>query len=552
MRKLFLRNVYLKSLREFRWAILGWGVGTGLLLYVVLISVNQVMATAAARASLVAIGSQFSWLAAPIAIDTPGGYATFKYGSLILLISLWPLLACSRLLRGEEERGVMDVLLAQPRSRLSIAVEKLAAVWTALLLMALLIGILTEAGARQVKADFTFGDSLLFALDIVLMAAVMGGFSLLISQFTRERRTAAGVTGALLLVFVVLDMVHRVVPNTDAISRLSPIYYFNLSKPLIPSYGTDVGALLGLAGLAVILTAAGIALFVRRDVGGTVPLPAWMRRFQAEPAERAELPVDAWSLRSVYTRSLAMLAPATFWWTLGIAGFAAWMVEIVKQTESQLLTLAQSSPTMEEILNKIGGGATNTAGVAILSAVFEFLPLMLMAYAVVQAGRWASDEEDGQLEIVLSTPQPRRRVILTRFAALATTTLVVSLVTLGATAVAARATGLSLDQGNLAAATLGMIPLALLVAALGYVLSGWLRAAVDTGLLSLLVLAWFFITFVGPELNWPDATLRSSPLYYYGTPLLHGAQLSDVLALLAAGAALLVVATWRFARKDLV
>jgi ABC-2 type transport system permease protein len=45
---------------------------------------------------------------------------------------------------------------------------------------------------------------------------------LLISQFTQERGPAAGWTAGLLLIFIVLDMVHRVVPNSEWISCLSP------------------------------------------------------------------------------------------------------------------------------------------------------------------------------------------------------------------------------------------------------------------------------------------------------------------------------------------
>ncbi|HEY8953082.1 MAG TPA: hypothetical protein VIP78_11030 [Candidatus Dormibacteraeota bacterium] len=111
---------------------------------------------------------------------------------------------------------------------------------------------------------------------------------------------------------------------------------------------------------------------------------------------------------------------------------------------------------------------------------------------------------------------------------------------------------MNLDSGNLAAATLGMIPLGLLVAAIGYLASGWLRTAADTGLLSFLLVAWFFISFIGPELmKLPDATLRLSAFYYYGTPLLHGLQLTSVLGVIAVAAAALSLATLRFARKDI-
>ncbi len=94
--------------------------------------------------------------------------------------------------------------------------------------------------------------------------------------------------------------------------------------------------------------------------------------------------------------------------------------------------------------------------------------------------------------------------------------------TLALTALASAVSGLALDGGNLAAASLSIIPLGLLIAALGYLFAGWLRTAMDTGLLSFLLVIWFVITFIGPELNLPDAVLRLSAFYYYGTPLLNG------------------------------
>src|SRR5947209_6717149 len=313
-RAMWFRSVYLKSLRDFRVAILGWGVGMGLLVYVVLVSFPSLVATPAARASLVSLAGAFSWIAEPIAVDTPGGYATFKIGFTILLIAIWPLIACSRLLRGEEERGSLDILLSLPRGRVRVALEKLAAVWTALLGMGLIIGLLTYAGGVHVNADFGLGDALLFGLNVALACGVFGSIALLLSQFTQERSTAAGMTGGLLLVFIVLDMVHRIIPNTDWLSSLSPVYYYNLSKPLIPSYGTNIGGLLVMLGLSVLLSGAALWLFARRDVGGTVLLPAFLRLPERAVQPERALPVNAWSLRSGYARRLRMiLAPAGCW-----------------------------------------------------------------------------------------------------------------------------------------------------------------------------------------------------------------------------------------------
>ncbi|TMB86934.1 MAG: hypothetical protein E6J37_11805, partial [Chloroflexi bacterium] len=494
------------------------------------------------------LAANFAWNADVVAVTTIGGYATWKIGVFIFLIAIWPLLAGSRMLRGEEDRGSLDVLLSLPRPRMRVAVEKLAAMWTALLAMGLLIGLVVFAGGRKFGGEFGLGDALLFGLNLALVCAVFGSLALLISQFTQERGPAAGWTAGLLLLFIVLDMVRRVVSNSEWISRVSPIYYYNLSKPLVPGYGVNAGAMVFLLALAVFLGGAAVWLFARRDVGGTVPLPRWLR-LPERTASRA-LPVRDWSLRSVYARGLGMIAMPTLWWTLGIAGFAGWMVFVVQLMEERLSSLLSSSPTMIDLIKNLGGG---DAGVnaGFLSAMFFFLPLFLMAFAVTQVNGWSADEQDGRLELVLAAPQRRTWVLLGRFAALGTATVVIAVITLLASAAAAAAAGLNLDSGNLAAATLGMIPLGLLVAAIGYLAAGWLRTAADTGLLSFVLAAWFFISFIGPELSWPDSTLRLSAFYYYGTPLLHGLQLTSVLSVLGVTALALGVGTLRFSRKDI-
>ena len=547
---MWFSSVFLKTLRDYRIAILGWGLGIGLLMYTVLSAVSALIATPAARASLASLAGSFGWIAEPIRVDTPGGYATWKYGFTILVMALWPILVGSRMLRGEEERGSLDALLSLPRGRARVALEKLAAMWAALLAMVVLIGLLTFAGGAHVSADFSLGDAMLFGLNLALICGVFGSLALLLSQFTQERRTASGMTGGLLLVFIVLDMLHRVIPGTEWLSRLSPVYYYNLSKPLIPSYGTNPGALLVLLALSILLSGAAVWLFVRRDIGRTVALPGFLRLPERAVRPERALPANAWSLRSIYARSLATIAVPTFWWTVAIAGFAAWFVVIVVQTEKQLKDLYQGSPFLKDLITKVGGGDITT-NASLLSFLFVFLPLLLMAFAVTQASRWAADEEDGLQELVLSTPQPRLTVLLARFGALATATVIICVMTLALTGLTAAVTGLALDGGNLAAASLSMIPLGLLMAALGYLFSGWLRTAIDTGLLSFLLVIWFFITFVGPELSLPSATLRLSAFYYYGTPLVHGLPIGDTLLVVAVAVVALVLAAARFVRKDI-
>src|SRR5258708_5304549 len=368
---MWFSSVYLKTLRDARVPILGWGIGTGVLLWLVISAVPSLIATTQASPSPVSLSAGFAWFADTVGLTSPGGYATWKYGMTILLIALWPLLTCARMLRGEESKGSLDVLLSLPRGRVRVALEKVAGVWTALAAMGLVIGLLVFAGGRGVNADFTFFDAALFGLNVALVSAVFGGIAVLLSQFVEDSGTASGLTAAVLLLSIVVDMSHRVFGGTEWLFRFSPVSSSKLSKPIVPGHGAKAGAMMLLGVLAVGFTATGIWLFAGRDVGGIDALPVSVPRRPVRPVTDGSR--ASWSLRSIYGRSLRTIAAPAAWWTVGIAGFAGWMVLVVKQTTNQLATLTSGSSLIKNFV-KAGGGGDVTTNPTLLSARLIFLP----------------------------------------------------------------------------------------------------------------------------------------------------------------------------------
>ena len=548
---MWFKSVYLKTLRDSRIAIGAWGLGLGALMAITLGLAESQFGSPQGRAALLGLASSFTWYAEPVEITTPGGYATWRLGPfLALLPAIWALLAGSRALRGEEDRGSLDVLLATHRSRAGVALEKLAALATAALLMGLAIGLPTLAAGASVGAGFGAGEALLTGLDVALIAWVFGSLALLISQFTRERGPAAALAGALLALSFVVDSTGRTIPAAEPLRWLSPVYYFGLSKPLVPGHGAHPVAMLALALLASVLGAAGVALFVRRDIGAPVRLrhPA---RAGVSVGRAGWGATRQWSVRSVYARSLGMAAVPTLWWALALALYGAWMTALAKQTQANLAALYRSSELTAHLAARLSGGDPGTNAGYLSLVVFSFLPPLLIAFVVTQVGRWAGDEEDGRLELLLAAPSPRAHVLLARFAALATAAAMLGAVALAAVAGAVAAAGLAIDGGRLLAAVLAMEPVALTVAAFGYLLAGWLRSAAVTGMLTVLVAGSYFLSLVGPGLHWPENILQLSLFAQYGTPLLTGPDWAAMLRLLALSALALAAATLRFARKDL-
>jgi ABC-2 type transport system permease protein len=73
---MWLSSVFLKTLRDYRVAILGWGIGMGLVVVSPMASVAALVTTPEARQQLASIAASFAWNADAIAVTTIGGYAT--------------------------------------------------------------------------------------------------------------------------------------------------------------------------------------------------------------------------------------------------------------------------------------------------------------------------------------------------------------------------------------------------------------------------------------------------------------------------------------------
>jgi polyether ionophore transport system permease protein len=551
---MWFRSVFLKTLRDHRVAILGWGLGMGALAPIVFVGVTKVLLNSPdATNELLALtrNPALRVFAEPVDVFTPGGYATWRLSMVLPLVAIWALLIVSRTVRGEEEHGGLDTLLSVPRSRLRVAMEKLTAVAASLLLIGLLMSVLAFAGAMAIGLHLAVGRALLFGLNTSLFALVFGAIALVVSQFTSEARTAAGITGSLLGLSFVLTSASRVVPGGEWIGPLSPLHFFERNKPLVAGSEVHSGPMIVMAGLAGVLMALGVVLFTRRDIGAPVALP----RLPRSERRRHELPLRAWSLKSVVARNVSTAARSALWWGVAVGSYTMMLTALLRQLQRNLDDLvgdlARSNPLYATLIASVTRGGNVTVNMALLNLVFTQLVVMVAAFAITTANRWASDEESGRLELVLALPKPRRRVMLAHFAAttLAVTILAASIFA-GAT-IAAALVGMQLHTSRVAQAAIGMVPVGLVVAAAGYLFSSWLQTRAVTGTLIALVLASFLITLLARLFQWPDAVLQLSMFEHYGAPLVDGLRLPRVLGLFGVAGATLSAATVRFARKDI-
>ena len=152
---------------------------------------------------------------------------------------------------------------------------------------------------------------------------------------------------------------------------------------------------------------------------------------------------------------------------------------------------------------------------------FNFAELLFAAFAIVHVARWAAEDTDGRLEMVLSEPISRAAVVVERMAVVIVGALLIAAVSGVALFYASRSNGIDLDPGRLASASLLLVPFCLVFAAAGALLTAWNpRAAV--GLLGAFAFASYLDIELGPIFKLPTWLLDLSAFRLFGTPLLTG------------------------------
>src|SRR6266702_2006645 len=538
------RSIWSKTLRDYRVAILAWGFALGLFA-----AVDFAESTPTTIATFGSLAPLFHVLGDPYQIQTPEGFITWRIMELFvpLAISFWPILAGARLVRGEEERGTMDVLLATPQSRMRLLLSKIGALVIALLLIAMLFALGIVAGDARLGAHVDGVRALLAGLNLSLLAFFFSMVALLISQFTTSRAVSAGWVSGLLLLSVLLDSTGRLL-NGSWVQYLSPFYYYNLNRPLIPSFPDQPLAAVLLASLAVLCAGVSLVLFARRDIGRAAF--SWQRTYVHDNHQAMRSLSQA--ERAVSTRGVGLHALATggwsaFWWGLGVVFVCVYCLVIA--LSSQVFNkLVQETP----LLRQLFFDTPTSSNAAVLGTfLFTFMPALVVIFALTLALKWAADLENGRLELILATPNSRSRILLERFGANVLVVLLAPILTWFAILIGAQLAHLAVDQGRIFAASFNMFPMALITIGLVYAMAGRLRYAAVLGLLSAYIALSFMQELLEGMIPMPSWVMSLSIFHLYGNPIFLGVNWNNFLAMTAVALLLLVISLLQFRSADI-
>ncbi|MEW2385528.1 hypothetical protein AB0873_26040 [Micromonospora sp. NPDC047707] len=442
-------------------------------------------ADAAALAALAENPAIRTLFGEPVALNTPGGFAVWRTGTVLaVLLSVWGLLAATRITRGEEESGRWGLLLAGRLALPTVLRRHLLVLAVVMVAVgAAVTGALTAVGTPASGAVLHGAGLALAGMFAVVLAA-------LAAQVFPTRAGATGATVAVLGVGLLARMVGDGVDALAWLRWLSPFGLLALTRPYLDDRALPL-VVLGAATVAV--AAAAVLVAGRRDVDGGLLTGATGRA----PRLRLLRSVPAFALR----RSLRPLAG----WAAGVGAYFL-LIGVVATSMTRFLT---DNPRFADLAAQAGfSGLGSVRGY--VATLFALLAVPVGAFAAVRLAAFAAAEVERRLTPLYALPVTRLRVLGAEVATVLAGSVVLLAVAAATTWAGAAVVDADLPPGAALAGTLNVLPVVLLCLGAAVLAVGWAPRAV-AALGALPAAGGFLLQVVADSVDGPAWVADLSP-----------------------------------------
>lgn len=260
----------------------------------------------------------------------------------------------------------------------------------------------------------------------------------------------------------------------------------------------------------------------------------------------------------VFTETLRRSWRGALYWGVGLGAYGLLIMLVVKDANilKQYGEIAKAFPPA--IMKLFGGDATSLATPeGFLAYGFFGYMLLIFAIYVVLAGLniTANEEDQGILDVVLSLPLPRWRLLLEKFSAYSVMMIGIVLLAYIGLLIGGQFSALKIDNSKLLQSTVNLLPSSLLMLAFTAFAATLFRSkSTATAIASIFIVGSYFLNFLGQAAS--DTALNQvrwlSFFNYYdhNGVILNGLAWGNVLLLLVVSVALVAGAVWFFQRRD--
>lgn len=264
-------------------------------------------------------------------------------------------------------------------------------------------------------------------------------------------------------------------------------------------------------------------------------------------------------LRNVALKTLFDGRRSLLAWVISLALLVAMYVAIwpsMRGQPSMTDFLDQMPEAMRSLFASSGADMSTPVGYLQVELLSFMGPLILMLYTVTAGAAAVAGEEDRRtMDLLLSAPVSRTRVVVEKLIAMCAGTLLLGAV--GAVALVGEGAlaDMGLPWGNVTAAMLHMALLALVFGALALAVGAVTgHATLSRAVPAVVAVLAYVVNGLAPIVSWLKPLQQLSPFYQYigHDPLRHGVSWTSVGVAVATVAVLAVVAVLGFRRRDVL
>ena len=369
------------------WAVV-WGLVLGLFVLATVQAFIKGYPTAAERLALAHSMQAFEILIGQgHRLDTVAGFTSWRLMSTSYIIgAIWAIRTSAGLMRGEEDAGRWELLLASPTTPRRATGQVLVGLGLALLAMWSIVLFFTLMAARIPAAHFEFSGALLQSFSLVSAAAMFLAIGALTSQIAASGGQAAMLSSVVFGVAYLVRLIADANTALDWMRWLSPIGWIEELRPLqTPNFL----ALVPMVVLIAVCCAVTVLLAGRRDINASV------LREHDNPDRRPRL------LWGPITLNLHLSRTSATVWILGIG---AWLGIVGSLTHSATGIITASSPSVAAALGRLG---LRQATAGFLGLVFLFAGIGISLFAATLIVGMRDEEASARLDNLLVRPVSR-------------------------------------------------------------------------------------------------------------------------------------------------
>ena len=263
-------------------------------------------------------------------------------------------------------------------------------------------------------------------------------------------------------------------------------------------------------------------------------------------------------LPRILIHSLKIQRKSFIFWTLAIVGLVILYMAIYPSIKDSAKALNEYMQKLPEAFKQAFIGTEDyTSAIGYLSSEVytQMLPILFLFYSIGTGSSAIAGEEDkGTLDIIISTPILRSRVILEKFFSLAFGLLFLCFVVVVSLFIGTQVMDMNIDLGNLIAITFSLFLLALNFGSLALLIGSFTgNKGVAIGLTTAVAILAFFVNALAPIADFLEKLQKFSPFYHYSAnnPLRNGLDLGSVIFFICLASAFLILSIAAFEKRDL-